>query len=163
MNTSRAFGAGVLGGLVMTIITAIARAAGMPVNIEAMLGSMLGLAPAATGTWLLGLLMHLVLSGLIALLYAWGFERVTHRAGWQIGVAFSVVHIIIAGLFMAMLPAIHPMIPQMMAAPGAFMINMGAMGVLFLIVEHVIYGAIVGGVYAPEVRRVRTYEEAQTA
>nr|MBA2664226.1 hypothetical protein [Lujinxingiaceae bacterium] len=133
INVSRAFAAGVLGGLAMTIFMAIVRLTGIPVNVEAMLGSMFGLDPMATGTWLLGLVMHLMLSGLIALAYAWGFERVTHRAGWTTGLVFSVVHIVIAGIAMVMIPLIHALIPEMMPAPGAFMANMGVVGVLLFV------------------------------
>jgi len=39
------------------------------------------------------------------------------------------------------------MIPEMMPPPGAFMSGMGAMGVGLFVLEHLMYGAIVGGMY----------------
>jgi hypothetical protein len=146
MKTGKAFAAGVVGALAMTILTALARMMGMPVNLEMMLGTMFGAEPGG-GAWMLGLVMHLIISGLIALLYGLGFEHVTHRAGAGVGVAFSIVHIVIGGFVMAMIPIIHPLVPETMNAPGAFMSNMGMMGVAAFVIEHLIFGAIVGAIY----------------
>ncbi len=156
MNYGRAFLAGVVGGAVMSVIMEMARnLMGMEVHLERMLGTMLGLQP-STMTWLIGLVMHLVISGLIALLYAAGFEYVTHRAGWMMGVAFSLVHILIGGVFMGLMPMMHPMVPEMMPAPGAFMSNLGTMGVAAFVMLHMIYGAM----YTPVHRELGTRAEA---
>lgn len=72
-----------------------------------MQGTMLGLEPGTTA-WIVGFIMHLMISGLIALVYAAGFEYITHRAGWIMGVAFSIVHVLIGGIVMGMVPAMHP-------------------------------------------------------
>lgn len=146
MKTQTAIFAGLLGGFAMTVLAWLGRAAGIELNAEMMLGTMLGNTPGAT-TWVLGLAMHLILSALIALLYAVGFEKVVHRAGARTGLAFSLIHIAIAGVFMGIIPALHPMIPDQMPAPGAFLINMGAPIVALFIIEHLMYGAIVGKVY----------------
>ncbi len=101
----------------------------------------------AAGT---GFVMHLMISGLIALVYAWGFEHVTHRATAGIGVGFSLIHSVIAGLFMGMVPAMHPLIQSgQMPAPGYFMANKGGMYIIALFVMHAVYGAIVGAMYGP--------------
>lgn len=146
MNTSKAFLAGVVGGAVMSALMAMARLMGMPVKLELMLGTMIGLAPGTT-TWIIGFLMHLMISGLIALAYGAGFENVTHRADWKVGAAFSILHILIGGVFMGMVPMMHPLVPEQMPAPGAFMSNQGAIGVAAFVMLHVIYGAIVGALY----------------
>ena len=147
MNFGRAFLAGVVGGAVMSIGLAMGRAMGMPANLEIMLGTMM-LQP-GTAAFLVGLIMHLIISGMIALIYAWGFEQVTHRSSAAIGAGFGIIHGIIGGMFMGMMPMMHPLIPEQMPAPGAFMSNMGAMGVMAEMVLHVIYGAVVGGIYQP--------------
>lgn len=149
MKTGKAFLAGVVGGATMTILMAIGRALGLRVNLEMMLGTML-LPPGATA-WVVGLALHLLISGLIAIAYAAGFERVTHRAGPSVGLAFSGVHIVIGGLFMGLIPALHRLIPEQLAAPGAFLSNHGALGVIAFIVLHAIYGTIVGTIYAPAI------------
>lgn len=140
MNIRRAFVAGVVGGAVMAVLVKVG-----PVNLEMMLGTLV--LPRGVAAWILGLLMHLVISGAIALLYALGFERLTHRAGPAVGAAFSVVHAVVGGLALAVIPAIHPMIPEQMRAPGAFMSGVGFGGVLLFFIEHLVYGAIVGQLY----------------
>ncbi|MDQ3036419.1 MAG: hypothetical protein M3Y87_28735 [Myxococcota bacterium] len=155
MKPGKAFIAGVVGGAVMSVLLAIGRAMGMPINLEMMLGTMTGLAPGA-GTWVLGLIMHLVISGGIALFYAVGFEHIAHRAGALPGVVFSLLHIVVGGLVMGFIPAIHPLIPESMMAPGAFMSNIGDIGVIAFVALHAIYGAVVGVVYGPVVHPAAT-------
>lgn len=159
MNFGKAFLAGVVGGVVMSIGLAMGRAMGMPANLEMMLGTMMGSQP-STMIWVMGFVMHLIISGLIALIYAVGFEYLTHRSGWLIGVGFGVIHAIIGGIFMGMMPMMHPLIPEQMPAPGAFMSNLGMMGVIAEIMLHLIYGAIVGAIYTPVHGEVGTRVEA---
>ena len=147
MNLGRAFLAGVIGGIVMSIGLAMGRAMGMPANLEMMLGTML-LQP-GTAAFMVGMVMHLMISGLIALIYAWGFETLTHRSSALIGAGFGFIHAIIGGMFMGMMPMMHPLIPEMMPAPGAFMSNLGMMGVMAEFVLHILYGAVVGAIYTP--------------
>ncbi len=114
MNFGRAFLAGVIGGIVMSIGLAMGRAMGMPANLELMLGTML-LQP-GTAAFMVGMVMHLMISGLIALIYAWGFETLTHRSSALIGAGFGFIHAIIGGMVMGMMPMMHPLIPEMMPA-----------------------------------------------
>lgn len=158
MNASKAFLAGVIAGIAMSILMALGRAVGIPLNAEVMLGTMVGLAPEAFGTWLTGFAIHLAISGVIGLAYGWGFENVTGRAGVGPGMLFAIVHVAIAGFVMGMMPALHPMIPEPMAAPGLFMVNMGAAAVALFVVEHFVYGAITGGIYAAEPSTMRQRE-----
>lgn len=155
MNLSRALLGGALGGIVMSVLMFIARlVVGMDVNLEMMMGTVfLDAGPVA---WLLGFAMHVMLSALIALAYSWGFETVTKRANVALGAAFSVVHILIAGVVMGgMIPVVHRLIPEQMEGPGYFLANHGTMGVIAFVLLHVIYGAIVGATYAGHVRRPR--------
>lgn len=146
MKVGKAIIVGIVGGIAMTLLAWLGRTAGLQLDGEMMLGTMLG-SPPGTGTWLAGLSMHLILSALIALVYAAGFEYATHRASAGLGLGFSLIHIVVAGLFMAMIPAIHPMVPEQMPAPGAFLVNMGAANMALFIAEHLMYGSIVGGLY----------------
>jgi hypothetical protein len=133
----------------MTLLGFIVRALGVDMNAEQMLGTMFTTGGTA---WIIGFGVHMMLSIFFALIYAWAFENVTHRAGPLVGLGFASVHIILAGIAMAMIPAVHPRIPEMMMAPGAFMSGMGAMGVGLFVLEHLMYGGIVGAMYGP-VRR----------
>lgn len=148
MNHGSAFLAGVIGGAVMTVIMAVERAFGMRIHFEMMLGTMLDGDP-SIAKWALGLIVHLALSGVIGLLYAFGFEHVTKRAGWLVGVAFSVVHTVIAGILIGLVPAVSPLVPEIMPAPGPFMSNKGAVYVVAFALLHFVYGAVVGEMYGP--------------
>jgi hypothetical protein len=148
MYWGKAFWVGAFGGLAAIVVTALARVAGVPVNLAMTLGTMFGLPPSAW-TWFWGFIVHLVISGIIAWVYAAGFEYGTHRANAWLGAAFSVVHVIVAGLLFGLLPAIHPAIPELMAAPGIFLSNVGAGGVITFILVHLVYGLIVGALYRP--------------
>ena len=147
MKVGRAITAGLVGGVAMTALGWLVRQFGLEMNAEMMLGTMTS-APGVTA-WIIGFMMHLLLSALIALLYAWGFERVTHRAGAAIGLGFAVIHVLVAGVVMAMIPAMHPMIPEQMPAPGAFLSAMGGTFVGLFLIEHLLYGATVGALYGP--------------
>src|ERR687898_685506 len=63
MNYRKALVAGVIGAAVMSIIMAMARALGMPVNLELMLGTMMGGLPSAA-KWIMGLIIHLIAGGI---------------------------------------------------------------------------------------------------
>ncbi|WP_412063490.1 hypothetical protein [Rubrivirga sp. IMCC45206] len=149
MKTGSAFLAGVVGGAIMSAIMFMARTVmGMEVKLELLLGTMIGLEPGTTA-WIVGFVLHLVISGLIALAYAWAFENVLHRANAGAGMLVALVHIVVAGVFMGLMPMVHPLVPEMMPGPGFFMLNLGAMGLVAFVLLHLIYGAIVGAMYGP--------------
>ena len=156
MNVRKALIAGLVGGAAMTVLAWLVRQMGIAMNAEMMLGTMVSSPGGAA--WLIGFAMHMMLSAVIALAYAAGFERVTHRAGAVVGLGFAVIHVIIAGMVMGMIPGMHPMIPEQMPAPGAFMANMGTTFVALFVIEHLMYGTIVGALYGPVVsaRPLRT-------
>ena len=148
MKAGQAFLAGAVGAAVMSLFLWMARTMmGIPANLETMMGTMV--ADPSTTAWLIGFMIHLMLSGAIALRYAWGLENVTHRSGWLTGVSFSVIHIVIAGVFMGVIPMMHPRMPNPISPPGAFMANLGTMGIAAFVMLHVVYGAIVGAMYGP--------------
>jgi hypothetical protein len=164
MRAGLAFFAGILGGAVMTALLIVVRIAGLTeLNIAMTLGSMITREVTA-GTWALGFVMHLVLSGLIALLYAAAFEAL-RRSTWWLGLIGGLIHAVIAGFVMLLMPGIHPIIPDVIATPGAFAVNYGATAAAIFVLLHAIFGLIVGGVYEtvhtplPPARRERIVEE----
>jgi hypothetical protein len=154
MKASKAFIAGVVGGAIMSVLLAIGRALGLNIPLELLLGTITGMAPGPIA-WVLGLILHLFISGAIALVYGLGFEYVSRRSGALPGVVFSLVHMVVGGLFLGVLPALHPLIPGTLRAPGMFMSNYGDIGVIAFVVLHAIYGAIVGVMYGPVVHSLR--------
>jgi hypothetical protein len=92
---------------------------------------------------------------LFALAYYAVFRAVDH-AGWLFGAALGVVHAALAGgaLLTVLLPAVHPRMgtpwsdaeeTPLLEAPGFMLQNYGRRTVIWTLVGHVLYGAIVGG------------------
>lgn len=148
MDKKKAFVIGMLGSTVMTLVMALARGMDLNVNISMMLGTMFGIQP-GTGAWLLGFVVHLIMGGLFALIYSAGFEYRIHHAGIRTGMGYAVIHAFIAGFFLGFLPALHPLMPQSVAAPGFYMANLGWAGPVGFFLIHLIFGAVVGGMYHP--------------
>jgi hypothetical protein len=157
--------AGLLGGIVMTAMITMMRKAGKTAMDMALLqGSMFtgdrGKAKA------IGLFMHLVMMSAIvfgsiyALLFAWLDTEATNA--WWVGALIGVVHGIIAGMAMAMMGAMHPRMRAgamatagtgsgdevQLEPPGFFAKNYGAATPPGVLMAHVIYGLVVGLVYA---------------
>jgi len=154
MNYSKAFKAGVLGTLVMTVLMAIARAAGVTaLNIEMILGSMLTRHINAV-SWMLGFMMWLLVGGIVAQLYAFGFEYVTDGANMWRGAAFSLAHASLAGIMVFALGSLHPLMRNNggLLSPGPFAINYGTLTAVVFIGLHLVYGSWVGSLYSTKQR-----------
>ena len=103
----------------------------------------------------IGYLVHFVNGLLFALAYYAVFRAVDH-AGWLFGAALGLVHASLAGgaLLTVLLPAVHPRMGSpwsdaeetpLLEAPGFLLMNYGRRTLVWTLVGHVIYGAIVGG------------------
>lgn len=148
MKYGRAFVAGVVGGVLVSAVTAVARVLGIGVDFELILGTILG-HPPSLATWLAGLVAHLLIAGSLGLAYGWGFENLSGRADWRVGLGFGAVHAVAAGILIWVLPAVHPLVAERIPAPGPFLSRLGALGVLVEIGVHLMYGAVVGVLYGP--------------
>lgn len=146
MHIGKAFFAGVIGGAASTIIIAIAHAIGRAADLVMLMGTLPGHAPGAA-TWLLGFLVMMLGAGLIGIAYAAIFESVLRRGGVRSGLLVSTVHMILGGLFLGLLSATHPLVPNVLQSPGFFMSGFGALGLITFVASKLTYGAIVGGLY----------------
>src|SRR5262245_1284112 len=110
MSRSTGFLAGLLGALVISMFSAGARAVGVDLEFEMLLGSWLT-ALVGPATWLIGFTMHLVLGGLLGV----GYAMLLPRAGTVIdagaGAGVGVSHALVAGVALVCLPALHPAVP----------------------------------------------------
>jgi hypothetical protein len=146
MRPGRAILFGILGAAAISLFTAVLRAAGVPLSIEILLGTLTGLPPggAAFG---LGLVIHLAIGALFGLLYGYLFERVWDHGGATTGMLLSVLHASLIGIFIGLTPQFHPLVPEGLPDPGPFFANLGVVGVLTFFGSHLLYGAIVGAGY----------------
>lgn len=103
----------------------------------------------------IGYVVHFINGLLFALAYYAVFRAVGH-AGWFFGAALGLVHASLAGgsLLTVLLPAVHPRMGSpwsdaeetpLLEAPGFLLMNYGRRTLVWTLVGHVIYGAIVGG------------------
>lgn len=146
MQKARAAGLGVLGAVAISALSFALRAAGVPIGIETILGTMVG-APLGPSAFFVGLLMHLAIGGAFGLLYGWLFETVWVHGGAGTGMILSVLHAALIGMAVGLTPQFHPLIPEVMPAPGAYFSTFGVVGVLSFFAMHLLFGAIVGGGY----------------
>jgi Na+(H+)/acetate symporter ActP len=137
---------GMAGALAISALSAGLRAAGLPIRLELLLGTSLGL-PAGTLAFVVGLAMHLAIGGAFGLLYAWLFETVWNHGGASMGMILGVVHAALVGMAVGLTPQFHPLVPEQLADPGPYFANAGAIGVVAFFAMHVVYGAIVGHGY----------------
>lgn len=131
MNPARAFVAGVVGALAMSLLMIGLRAIGVPLHLEMRLASMIGL-----HGWIVGLVAYLIIGGIVGLIYALAFEYILNQGGIGAGLMVGACHSIFAGFIWAHLPG-----------PGQFWDSLGPAGIASLFLVHFLYGAFVGGLY----------------
>lgn len=152
--------AGIAGGVVMTAMMMMAKAAGLTrMDMALIEGSMFTGDPGKAKA--IGMFMHLVImSGIVigsiyAALFAW-FD-VSESNAWWYGIIFGVIHGLIAGMAMVMMPAMHPRMGTSASTgsgevhldpPGLFAHNMGKATPVGLVMGHVLYGLVLAIVYA---------------
>lgn len=116
---------------------AIARTVGIPAKPELGIGAWLTGA-ADLGGWIAGIPAFVLLYGAVALLYAFGFERVRRGTTAGLGMLFTLMHIAVVFVLLALLP---------LGAPGWALQEMGWSGTLTFLLLHFAYGALVTGIY----------------
>lgn len=155
--------AGLAGGLVMTALMTMMRKAGKTEMDMALLQGTMVTGDSSKARPI-GLMMHLVVMSAVvfgsvyALLFTW--LDVDSGNAWWSGALIGLVHGLVAGVVMAMMPAMHPRMtahatsgspsgPNVeLKPPGPFAKNYGAATPPGVVMAHVVYGVVVGLVYA---------------
>jgi hypothetical protein len=146
MRVGLAFAAGMIGWAVMVGLTILLRAIGATeLNLSMIVGSLFT-GQVSSGTWALGFVAGLIISGLIALVYAAVFEGL-QRSNWRLGLLGGAVHAAIGGVFFAAMSSFHPAMPDMITPPGPYAANYGTLTAVGFVALHLLFGAIVGGMY----------------
>ncbi len=142
--------AGLVATAVMTALMYMGKAMGMRMDMPRMLGLMFT-GPDSTGVvYALGLIAHFMMGVLFAIIYAALFSLLGIEASWLWGAVFGAVHGVMAGMAFRMMPAMHPRMGpgEVLAAPGPFGANYGSMIPVGVMMLHIIFGAVVGWLYA---------------
>lgn len=127
--------AGLVGGLLMAGGLILAELMGLSrLNLPVLLGGAIT-GGAGIGTWLLGLVLHFVVSGAIALLYGAVFQ-VTGHAGRRVGMTLGLAHWLFVGVLLGVV-----------FDAGFSGSKFGAFTIANLLLMHLFYGAVVGELY----------------
>ena len=148
MDWQSAVLAGLAGGLAMELSAVLMRLLGFGrhsmVSYE---GCMLTGRVSGAGSYLAGIAMHLALSVLIALIYAWSFEAVWGGAGWLRGLATALPHWAAGGLVVPLFDRASGCVGRgVVERLGPFATGSPAAFFAFLI-GHLVYGTTVGALY----------------
>jgi hypothetical protein len=149
-----ALAGGAVGTIVLTSSLRLAQELGWTrMDIPLLLGTVLTdrRGPASV----IGYAIHFGNGLVFALAYYTVFRAVGH-AGWLFGAALGVVHAGLAGgvLMTVLLPSVHPRMgtpwsdaeeTPILESPGFLLMNYGRQTVIWTLLTHVAYGAIVGG------------------
>jgi uncharacterized membrane protein YeaQ/YmgE (transglycosylase-associated protein family) len=137
----RAFLAGLFGGAFIAVTSAIARAAGVRMDLEWELGSFFTGAhdALAVHTFVIGLVLQIAIGGLFGMLYSAILSR-TERAGVLPGAMLGLVHALLAGAALAAMPPFHPAIPELIPKPGMLLIERGVAASVIFVLQHVGFG-----------------------
>lgn len=150
MDWGSAIWVGILATLVMTVLMYAGKAMGMSMDMPRMLGSMVA-DPESSVAVALGLVVHFMMGVVFAIVYVLLFDAFGIEPSWLWGSVFGVIHGVIAGVAMGMMPAMHPRMGpgKELPSPGLFGRKLSAMAPVGIIVLHIIFGAVVGGIYSP--------------
>jgi hypothetical protein len=149
MDWGSAIVAGLAATAVMTALMYMGKAMGMPMDMPRMLGLMFGEPDNSGAVYGAGAVVHVMMGAVFGVVYAAIFELLNVDPSWGLGALLGVAHGVVAGMAFGMMPALHPRmgVGKVLAAPGLFGVNYGAMVPVGVIMLHVIFGAVVGGVY----------------
>jgi hypothetical protein len=103
----------------------------------------------------IGYVIHFF-NGLVFSLAYYGVFRAVGHTGWLFGAALGIVHAALAGgaLLTVLLPAVHPRMgtpwtdaaeTPLLEAPGFLLLNYGRRTLIWTLLGHIVFGAIVGG------------------
>ena len=138
MNVIGAITAGLAGTAALTMVMSMAPKMDMlEMDIVGMLGSMFG-----KPNRMLGMVIHLIMGIVFALIYAYVLSLGIGSATWLYGLIFGAVHWLIVGIGMAMIPMMHAGIKSgAVKAPGMWMTNNGGMKAFVGgLMGHMIFG-----------------------
>ena len=146
-----AIGAGLIAGAAMSMLLYMGIAM-MPKQMKMNLFLMLGTMMFRRGpmAYVAGAMMHAMMSIVFALIHVAFFTALdleTSLVAW--GIVFGVIHWMVSGMGLGMMPTMHPLIKRGdMAAPGAFARSYPSMTAMGFLMLHVVFGALVGASYS---------------
>lgn len=145
--------------IILTTVMSAAQGLGLSrMSIPFMLGTMF--TDDRSRAAFVGFLVHVMTGWAFALVYAAVFESLG-RATWWLGAATGMIHALaVLVAVMPVLPGLHPRMAserrgpeptRALEPPGFLALNYGRWTPIVAIGAHVVYGALLGGLYRPVV------------
>ncbi len=149
IDWTNALWAGLVGGIAMGIWAMMMHMVGFSrMSMTTYEGCMITGEDAGAGTFMAGMAMHLMLSVLIAFVYAFAFEFFWRDATWLSGMVFGVVHWIAAGMMLPLMDGMNGCVKRNAMNPMQVFANgYGGGAVATFLIGHLIFGAVVGWLY----------------
>ena len=95
------------------------------------------------------LLFHLLAASAIGLLYAAGFEYMTGKPDWLMEQTFTAAHQLTIGVFVALVPGVHPVAASLLPIPGTLVTGLGTIGLLLFVTLQLLFDALRGDIDTP--------------
>jgi hypothetical protein len=150
MTIGTAVEAGLVATVVMTALMYAGFAMGMRLDMLRIIGLMFVGPENPAIVYAVGGMVHLMMGvafGIVHVGILEAFGLTGSAAAW--GALIGLMHGLVVGMAMGMLPAVHPRMGTagVLAAPGPFARNYGAMLPAGLVALHIVFGVTVGLVY----------------
>lgn len=143
-----------MGALAWELVARAVLLFGVPVfDLVYTLGTMIAGDVHAWIWWPPGIVLHLSVGAIWAIFYAYFFWSTFDWRPVAQGLFFSLGPAVLAGLIMVpQMSFMHPlMLDGKLPAAGMFALNLGWRGPAGIVVGHLIYGAVMGGLYVKPV------------
>ena len=148
INWSNAIMVGVVGGLMMEVSVVLLRLLGFGrhsmVSYE---GCMLTGRESGAGSYIAGMVMHLVLSVLIVFAYTWSFETFWGSGGWSRGLLIAVPHWFVGGLVVPVFDILNGCVRRGTIQPLKPFASGSRNAFFTFLIGHLTYRATVGAMY----------------
>ena len=157
--------AGAIGALAWEVVVRVLILLGLPLfDLVFILGTMVTADVSPWVWWPIGIAMHATVDAIWAIFYAYFFWSTFDLPPFAQGLLFSLGPAVLAGLIMVpQMSFMHPLILEgKLPATGLFGLKLGWGGPAGIVIGHLVYGAVMGGLYIKPVgykvgRRVLPY------
>ncbi len=150
IDWANALWAGLAGGIAMGVWAMLMHMAGYSrMSMTSYEGCMITGEDSGSSIFMAGMAMHLMLSVLIAFVYAWAFETIWNEASWFYGLLLGIAHWIVGSLALPMMDGMNGCVKRNAMNPMRLFANgYGSGAVVTFLIGHLIYGAVVGWLYS---------------
>lgn len=144
---------GVTGAAAMLVVIYAGRATGMTsMDLLRTLGTMINPTGSAGAVYATGLMIHLMMGAAFGLVHAGlihAADPSTTGAATLLGIAFGAAHgVIVTAMMPPMLTMAHPLVrTHEMPAPRTMMTGFGTMTPAGMVMAHIVFGLVAGGLY----------------